>query len=304
MYCQNCGKQLPEGARFCNVCGAPQMEARSASAPEPVRQASYPPPQPVPQPKKKSKAGPIIAVAVVLAALLLGHFVIAPAMRQDRAPAESAETETGDPSGNSPGESWSRARASARRTSGGDSSSDEGSASNESGTSNRDNSSVEESRETNDAYFQALSVLGYQVPTSDMKMKEGLENPTLEFFVRDNGDGSIECYDYAAEGDTVVKYYETFLLDLTILPAEEKERVIGSLTERLPELNELDFVTADYKEGNGGSLGILSVICTDLDREENRQILCDMGIFSEDGSWSLSELKKEITSAGFISMYK
>lgn len=136
--------------------------------------------------------------------------------------------------------------------------------------------------------YQTLASIGYQAANSAEELAEGLSDPTVEFFVRDNGDGSIECYDYAAEGDTVVKYYETMLLDLTVVPAGQKEQVIASLTERLPELNALDFVTADYEESADGALGILSVKCTGLDKEENRRVLCDMGIFSEDGTWSLS----------------
>ena len=33
MFCPNCGKELPEGAAFCNGCGAPQAQAPAPAAP-------------------------------------------------------------------------------------------------------------------------------------------------------------------------------------------------------------------------------------------------------------------------------
>lgn len=61
MYCNNCGKQIGEGKRFCRYCGAPQVVVNggtaggAAAAPYPgspaARPAPYPPaPQPAPQP--------------------------------------------------------------------------------------------------------------------------------------------------------------------------------------------------------------------------------------------------------------
>jgi hypothetical protein len=49
MYCRNCGKQLPDGSRFCGECGTP-MEAPAGPAPEApaaVAPAAAPSPTPV-----------------------------------------------------------------------------------------------------------------------------------------------------------------------------------------------------------------------------------------------------------------
>ena len=46
MFCPNCGNQLPDHAKFCNVCGNPVPQKMTPPAPAPV-----PPVQPVPQPE-------------------------------------------------------------------------------------------------------------------------------------------------------------------------------------------------------------------------------------------------------------
>lgn len=63
MFCTNCGKQLPDGARFCHECGAPQAVQQPTQQPaqqpiqQPTQQPVYQPPvqQPVVRP-----ASPVI----------------------------------------------------------------------------------------------------------------------------------------------------------------------------------------------------------------------------------------------------
>ena len=56
MFCYKCGKSVPDGAKFCGFCGAPQKKAASA---EPKIVPTAPPqPQAVP-----SHAGPGGAVS-------------------------------------------------------------------------------------------------------------------------------------------------------------------------------------------------------------------------------------------------
>lgn len=451
MYCPNCGKQLPDNTRFCHYCGAEQAAPAPA---QPARPDYYA----APQPKKKSKAGPIIAIAAVVAALLLGVFVVAPAMQGshgegaglnnaarspqdsssvDNTPADARETlgftpaqfmermgdylpwdyisiageidggryavidkDTGNEvarfvfyiSGGGEAASleeaaltavqfayqteyWSKMPAMATASmattieqcdpslgpTGAEEIAEllrdgllpyvgEGAATeyahyikndvaydlyhyvvHSDGFQDVDEFSLEimlkteaerlgigdvpgsvdtagsggyADRETNGEYYQALAAFGYQMPNSFETMAEGLSDPTLEFFIRDNGDGTVECHDYAAEGDTLVKYYETILLDLTGIPAEQKEQIIGSLTAGLPELNALACVTARYEESTDGTLGLLTVECTGLDRQENRSVLHDLGIFGVDGPYSLYAVKQAELGAGFISLFK
>lgn len=85
MFCNQCGASQPEGSKFCSTCGA-DLTAAPAAAP------ATPKPQPAtPQPaagshqsagsKPPKKKTPIwLTAVIVLAAFLLGKFVIAPSM--------------------------------------------------------------------------------------------------------------------------------------------------------------------------------------------------------------------------------
>lgn len=65
MYCFRCGKQIPDGSRTCNNCGATQPPQ------QPMQYRQAPPPQYRPQqaPPKKS-VSPIIAIGVIFFSLL------------------------------------------------------------------------------------------------------------------------------------------------------------------------------------------------------------------------------------------
>ena len=59
MYCNRCGKPIPDGSTFCNACGAPQGQPQRPVQQRPV----YQPPKPLPP--------AYIAVSWVTFALLL-----------------------------------------------------------------------------------------------------------------------------------------------------------------------------------------------------------------------------------------
>lgn len=62
MFCQKCGKEIPDQAKFCNYCGAQVTIAQTQTAPQQPVQQSDPP-------RKKGSAGRfILSVLVVLAA--------------------------------------------------------------------------------------------------------------------------------------------------------------------------------------------------------------------------------------------
>ena len=100
MFCRNCGSQMPDGARFCDRCGAPagaettQPSPPPPSAPQP-QPGAFPPPAGYSYgpsgPPKKSRRGlwiglaavavVIIAAAVALPLLLLAGTTALPPSR-------------------------------------------------------------------------------------------------------------------------------------------------------------------------------------------------------------------------------
>lgn len=72
MFCTKCGRELPNNAKFCSHCGAPQgsesvnRPAQQRPVQQPYTQQSYSPPQPTAKPKKKSKTAGIIMLVIGL----------------------------------------------------------------------------------------------------------------------------------------------------------------------------------------------------------------------------------------------
>ena len=70
MYCENCGKRIPDESQFCPECGAPVVNNRP-----PQERAFRQPPQkslrPVNHPKKKGNKGIIAVIAAVAAVAVL-----------------------------------------------------------------------------------------------------------------------------------------------------------------------------------------------------------------------------------------
>ncbi len=81
MYCRNCGSQLTDGTKFCNNCGAEQPSGTGAGTPgtNPARQ----PGAASPQKQKKKPTNILITIVIIVAAFLLGKFVIGPALSSD-----------------------------------------------------------------------------------------------------------------------------------------------------------------------------------------------------------------------------
>lgn len=66
MFCNNCGKEIPDGSKFCLECGTPVSlpEPEPAIEPEP---APEPAPEPEPAPACSSKWPPVIGILMLIA---------------------------------------------------------------------------------------------------------------------------------------------------------------------------------------------------------------------------------------------
>ena len=61
MFCTNCGKKLPDGARFCGQCGKPVSVPAPAPTPAPVPAPVQAAPAPVPAPTPAPAPAPVQA---------------------------------------------------------------------------------------------------------------------------------------------------------------------------------------------------------------------------------------------------
>ena len=117
LFCMNCGKEIPAGAKFCPACGSPspsqpvqqqppiQQPAQQPVQQPPYQQAPYQQPAPYPgydpnmpptlPPKKKSNAGIIVLITLLaLAALGAGGWALYKYVLKPSAPVENNEPST------------------------------------------------------------------------------------------------------------------------------------------------------------------------------------------------------------------
>lgn len=76
MFCNNCGKELPEGTKFCSGCGASQGGVAEQSVNLAANEKAS-------LPKNKNTLKIIIIAAVAVVCFAIGSFVIAPSLSKD-----------------------------------------------------------------------------------------------------------------------------------------------------------------------------------------------------------------------------
>ena len=70
MFCVKCGTEVPNGARFCPVCGA-STETPQAQVPREEAPGQFAEPAPRSEPRARRRP-PVAAVIAVIAALIAG----------------------------------------------------------------------------------------------------------------------------------------------------------------------------------------------------------------------------------------
>ena len=78
IICPNCNKQLADGVRFCDGCGAP---VQAAPAPQPAPQPTWeaPAPQPAPQPEQTKQTSYTRHIETTASITAIGKLLVADA---------------------------------------------------------------------------------------------------------------------------------------------------------------------------------------------------------------------------------
>ena len=296
MYCQNCGKQIPEGATFCSYCGAKQgtvtqtqtqktaseptneqqdafqgaqqneaFNTQQAAAPNMQQAASSIMQQ---QKPKKKWISFLIPVLVFFLCALLGKYVLAPSLQSNK----DSGQDNGKPTLPSlDGEEVVRPEGLEDETGDG------------------------EGSEVNPEY----SELFFGTKVIHLPLLFGMDVESFAKKIDENG-RNILCVDYGYRGDQVLTLVETIYI--TGIPADEE--TIQTLTEGAQSDAEpfedvaCANVTYSYNEDN--EYYMLKFEFTDLDQPENCQILYDLGMITDAGAISLSESEKGMLADGYI----
>lgn len=254
MFCGNCGKQLPEGARFCGSCGAKVLDtpvAQPASAPKAAPQ------------KPAKKKTPLLVRLLIFAVVygvcyFLGGGIARTFMDEPKAtsipgiiiytPAPAAVTYAPPATINIKAPELNINLPAA-------------------------------------SYSQVFSDNHITVtPASFPKMD-------YSAFVREGEEGIIEHFEIGAKNDKVIRLVETLYVPAHGMSAAEKEEGAKMMLQRL-DTGKLKFVSTSYN--TKGDYVSITLSIKDLDKKGNVQSLAKLGLLQvSSGATSLSKSQTE-----------
>lgn len=277
MFCSNCGKQLPDNAKFCNFCGAQQeIVKNTSSAPQtnpiskpssssqqqtnPIsKPSSYSQQQtnPIKQqnsysqqqtdnepPKKKSKI--LYSIIIIVICFIIGSNV-------GKCISSSFVDDT-----------LSRAEESSR------------------GTLDIDNP----------AYDNILNEAGI------IRIKPIFIGMDVEQFITKNSDGSIHCIDYGYKNDIVKSWDEVLYIPVSNYTDEQKIALENTQKATFYAYDALNCCVVTYNMGV--NYFTISLSFSNVDKEENYKELYDIQLIKEKTKISMSKTEKTLISDGYI----
>lgn len=305
MFCTKCGKQLPDGTKFCTGCGASLAGENAAPAPqqEPISQApqfQQPAPQqePIPQapqfqqpapqfqqpmyqaqpaPKKKSKAG-IIVLAVIAALVLV--FVIAGIAAGFGGSDSDASGNSSDPvfiPPENPG------NASDNIGGGNDTPTFT--------TSAPTTTTTAPTSTANPAYqaiFEGTNILHYQ-------MFLGMDTA---YFAKKNDDGTIYCSDYGYKLDIVQKLVETIYVPVDGYSDAQKSALENANRTQFAKFENLS--CCEVKYNMGPKYFTITVTYNNLNDKDSCSELYSAGILNMNSLVSMSKSEAGMVSKGYV----
>ena len=302
MYCQNCGKQVEDGAAFCPHCGARQGAAAQAQAPDPgstagqqtafqgAQQASQQtaafnmqqtgtPNMQQQKPQKKWTTF-LIPVLVVLLCVLLGKYVLAPALQSNKDSESDSGGKSSLPSINLEDGEHSESLE------------EDGAGSEEESDANPDYTNL----------FSGTKVV-HQPPIYDMDVESFAE----KFWSDNYAEEMISCVDVGYQGEQVLTVVLTQYI--TDLSKDQDEQKFQGITEDLQtiadHIEDMTFVKFTYSYDENNEYFVAQIECTDLDQAENVQALAFSGLsglnlFLNKALGSVSDWEKDLLDQGYI----
>ena len=314
MYCQNCGKQIPDGATFCSYCGAKQGAVAQTqtpkTAPEPtigqqtafqgaqqnavfnMQQAAQPNMQQTAPPNmqqvapsnmqqqkpKKKWTSFLIPVLVFFLCALLGKYVLAPAMQSNK----DSGQDNGKPTLPSLDvEEVVRPEGLEDETGDG------------------------EGSEVNPEYSELF--FGTKVIHLPLLFGMDVESFAEKFWSDNYAEEMISCVDVGYQGEQVLTVVLTQYI--TDLSKDQDEQKFQGITEDLQtiadHIEDMTFVKFTYSYDENNEYFVAQIECTDLDQAENVQALAFSGLsglnlFLNKALGSVSDWEKDLLDQGYI----
>lgn len=272
MFCQKCGKQIADTAKFCDGCGAPV----SGSAPQQpqyqqprYQQAQYQQPQyqqtRQPEKKQKSKAPVWVSIVVVLAVFLIGRFVIAPAMLSG-----GSDSSAGQSSG---GGQYTFETAPAPQVS--------------------SNASASAGSSAYAEIFSSRLIVEDMTPASMLLMD------TASFAIVYD-DGTVEKMEFGYQDDVIKALVDTAYYPISGYTDDQIAQLETQVKAYYAAYEQISCCTVTYSSGS--SFYKVTLSFTGLDIADNIQDLVNVGMMeSTSNSWiSMSESEANMLASGFV----
>lgn len=259
MFCNQCGNTLAEGSQFCPNCGASVTSAPTVEKSKPTAKKAG---------KKKTPVW--LTIVIVLAAFLLGKFVIAPSML--------SEPESSNP------DSQIQENLSSELETEGDIAID----------LPQENPVPETEADINvsNAAYDTILTEAYIVHFQPFFMMD------TESFVLKQEDGIICCADYGYEDDVVKQWVETMYIPVSDYSDQQKAELEATMKTEFESLDVLGFCSVEFNMGTN----YLTITCTytDVDKADNYTALYNAGLLGANTFISMSATSESLVSQGFI----
>ena len=263
MFCSNCGKQIPDGSKFCNFCGGKQVLNTTSTSPEADAKQFTSTNSKVNKNTNKNSSGKtdiltklIIGGLVLLVGGFVGKTIIAPSL------AGTDNTLSGN---RNTIETFTTVECTLPE--------------------------IQGPYMINPDYNNVLSDAGIVRVAPSYNMDN-------DNFVRVEKDGKIRFYDFGYRDDMIVNCCETIYYPISGLTESQKTENINIINTNMQFYKNISCCTATSEMGS--DYYIIKIEYNDLDNEENRKEYCEKILNKSVGFISMEESEKDLLENGAI----